>query len=557
MLIGLVLLLGIVYAVGYALTDDRVARGVSVAGVDIGGLSPDRAEEQIRSELAPRMDEPVRLQHRAKTFRIVPSKAGMSLDVEETVADAGGGRSLNPLRMLENLSDDNPDVEPAISVDESALEDALARIDRKVRRAPVEARIRFREGKPRPVKPRPGRELDTAAIGSAIQSAALDENGSVDVPTQDIPTETDNKELRRALADFARPAMSAPVTVKVNGRTAQLTPTTIGDSLRVRPKDGELVPQLNAKKLSKDAKEALGDITREPRPATVKIRNGSPQVVPHKVGTKVNMKGLRDDLMDVLTKSGNDRAVTAKARKAKPDFRTSDARKLQIKEVVSNFTTEFPHSGYRNTNLGQAAQRINGTVLEPDETFSFNDVVGERTAANGFTKGYIIDEGVLVEDYGGGVSQVATTVYNAGFFAGLKDVEHHPHSLYFDRYPIGREATVAWGSLDLQFQNNTPHGLLIEAWIEPSTPSSDGAMHARIWSTKYWDVKAGKSDRYNTTEPGVRYDTSDDCAAQSGTPGFDIDIHRYLSRNGERVTSETDEVTYDAADTIRCRAEPQ
>ena len=84
-------------------------------------------------------------------------------------------------------------------------------------------------------------------------------------------------------------------------------------------------------------------------------------------------------------------------------------------------------------------------MLKPGDTFSLNDIVGERTAANGFTKGFIISDGVFTEDFGGGVSQVATTTFNAAFFAGLEDVEHKPHSFYIDRYPVGREATVAWG----------------------------------------------------------------------------------------------------------------
>ncbi len=70
--------------------------------------------------------------------------------------------------------------------------------------------------------------------------------------------------------------------------------------------------------------------------------------------------------------------------------------------------------------------------------------MGERTAENGFTIGYVISNGVLVKDYGGGVSQMATTTFNAMFFAGLEDIEHKPHSFYIDRYPEGREATVAW-----------------------------------------------------------------------------------------------------------------
>src|SRR5699024_2426687 len=127
-------------------------------------------------------------------------------------------------------------------------------------------------------------------------------------------------------------------------------------SLSMRPKNGKLVPRLDIKKLAEEAEDSLGDITRRPEDATVELRNGSPRVVPHKVGTRVKMKGLRDDLMKALTASGGDRTVTATTRKATPDFTTRDARKLQIKEVVSDFTTQFPHSDYRNQNLGQAAK---------------------------------------------------------------------------------------------------------------------------------------------------------------------------------------------------------
>ena len=119
--------------------------------------------------------------------------------------------------------------------------------------------------------------------------------------------------------------------------------------------------------------------------------------------------------------------------------------------MTGQFTTYFPYLEYRNVNIGRAAELINGTVLKPGETFSLNGVVGERTRANGFTEGFIIQGGKFKKELGGGVSQSATTTYNAMFFAGLKDIEHQPHTLYIDRYPPGREATVAWPSLDLKF----------------------------------------------------------------------------------------------------------
>ena len=140
---------------------------------------------------------------------------------------------------------------------------------------------------------------------------------------------------------------------------------------------------------------------------------------------------------------------------AKAKFSTADAKKLGIKQVTGEFTTYFPYLPYRNVNIGRAAELINGTLLKPGEIFSLNGVVGERTAANGFTEGYIIEEGKFRKELGGGVSQSATTTFNAMFFAGLKDIQHQPHTLFIDRYPPGREATVAWPSLDLKFQNDT------------------------------------------------------------------------------------------------------
>src|SRR5690606_29363074 len=120
--------------------------------------------------------------------------------------------------------------------------------------------------------------------------------------------------------------------------------------------------------------------------------------------------------------------------------------------------------------------------------FSLNETVGERTAANGFTEGYIISDGIFRKDLGGGVSQIATTTFNAMFFAGLEDVEHKPHSVYIDRYPVGREATVAWPSVDLKFKNTTPYGVLVKASVEKSAPGGEGSATVSMFSTKRWDI---------------------------------------------------------------------
>jgi vancomycin resistance protein YoaR len=553
--LGLFVLVVVLYGAAYAFTSDRIPRDMSVAGVAIGGMHPDDAAEVLEEELAPRSERTLTARAEEVSHRIDGASTGLTLDVEGTLAEAGAGRSLNPVRMFEVLTGGG-EVDPVLEVDEAALDKAVDRLAAKVDRKPVEGSVEFRKGRAVAVQPKPGRTVDRDAAAEALQRHVLAEEPSFDVEVAEAEPTVKQVEVQRAMREFGRPAMSGPITVKVPGESVQLTPEQIGPALGMTAKNGRLEPRLDVKKLQQSARAPLQELIDEPRPATVVIRNGAPQVVPGEAGTEVDLDELADLLLAALPKHGAGRTVEPEARTAQPDFTAADARKLGIKEVVSEFTTNYPHSDYRNTNLGRAAEKINGTLLKPDEVFSFNDTVGERTAANGFIEGYVISDGVLKRDFGGGVSQVATTTYNAAFFAGLKDIEHHPHSLYFDRYPMGREATVAWGALDLRFQNDTPYGVLIQAWIDPSTPSSSGAMHVRMWSTKYWDITAELSGQYAFTQPQVRYDDSPRCEGQSPARGFSVDVYRHFNRDGERVRTEKDHDVYKSMDEIRCRPAP-
>ena len=157
---------------------------------------------------------------------------------------------------------------------------------------------------------------------------------------------------------------------------------------------------------------------------------------------------------------------------AKAKFSTADAKKLGIKRVTGPVHDLFPVPGvsqHQHRPGGGADQRH---CAQAGRDLLAERIVGERTQANGFTEGYIIKGGRFRKELGGGVSQSATTTFNAMFFAGLKDIQHQPHSLYIDRYPPGREATVAWPSLDLKFQNDTKYGVLVQAYMVKGDPGS-------------------------------------------------------------------------------------
>jgi vancomycin resistance protein YoaR len=128
-------------------------------------------------------------------------------------------------------------------------------------------------------------------------------------------------------------------------------------------------------------------------------------------------------------------------------------------------------------------------VIQPNESFSVNERIGKRTKEKGFVVAGVIQDGMLAEDVGGGVSQFATTLFNAAFFAGLDFGEYQSHSLYFSRYPRGREATLGFPHPDLVVKNSTPYGVLV--W--PTYTST--TITVTLYSTKHAEaVQSGQTE---------------------------------------------------------------
>ena len=174
-----------------------------------------------------------------------------------------------------------------------------------------------------------------------------------------------------------------------------------------------------------------------------------------------------------------------------PDARgVAWAESLGIVEVVGEFTTNYVAGQSRTQNIMRIAELTQGALIEPGGEFSINDFVGRRTTEKGFVSAGVIQNGVFSTSVGGGISQYATTLFNAAFFAGLDYGEYQAHSIYIDRYPYGREATVNWQYPDLEIVNNTPYGILI--W--PTTDST--SITVKLFSTKWVEgEQTGQSER--------------------------------------------------------------
>ena len=443
------------------------------------------------------------------------------------------------------------------TVDEAAFAAYLAGLDEQYGATARDGAVTFDGGDIVTTKAREGKALDPDTTRAALEAAFLDEDAASRSPWRTPPwcrTSTPADVAGGAqLLRLTRRA--APVTLSFGGIEHQGVPRRLHPrAVASCPPTASWCPTLDAATL---AEIVAANVVTERRPGRRDRRAGQRRAAgrPGQAGRDLRPRPARRRLPRRVAKPQGERTLQLEAKVAKPDFTTKDARALQIDERVSTFTTYFPYAEYRNVNIGRAAELVNGTVLKPGETFSLNDTVGERTEANGFTQGYVINDGILIQDLGGGVSQMATTTFNAMFFAGLEDVEHKPHSFYIDRYPIGREATVAWGAIDLRFTNDTPYGVLIQASVTPSTVSSSGVATVSMYSTKHWDITTTTGEQHNVTEPEVRRIDDRVCHPNEGYDGFDVDVIRYFTpvgANAESREPETFSTTYTPSDTVIC-----
>ncbi len=545
------------YGAAFAFAGDKIPGDTTVLGIPLGGLSQTDAKAKLEAGLKDRLAQPVKFKagDSATSYSVNPAEAGLSLDVEATVAQAGAGRSLAPARIWRALTGGSA-VEPVVIKDEAKLQAAVAKLAKQVNRPATEGSITFDGLKPVSHKPAEGLELNTAKAVDVVVAAYPSGGTAADLPVQVTQPQAGSDAISKAITDFAEPAVAAPIKLTVGDKSVSLNPSEFAPALTFTVKDGQVTPTLSGKQLEPLFQKRFKALETLPKDATFEIAAGKPRVVPAVDGMVVDRTKVVPAIISVLSKPAGERKAAVGLASTKAKVTTEQIAALGIKEVMGEFTTHFPDASYRNINIGTAARKINGTLLKPNEMFSLNKIVGERTKENGFTEGNIISGGVFKLDLGGGVSQSATTTFNAAFFAGLKDVEHKAHSVYINRYPIGREATVAWPSVDLKFLNDSGHGIYVQTIFTASTPSSQGRLTVKIWGTKVWQITAGASGKSNHRAPGLVYSQEPGCRAQAPTAGFDITIFRYFAKNGVRQKTEQFTTKYNAADDIRCGPKP-
>ncbi len=538
----------VLYLLLLAFAGSGIARGTTVLGTDIGGLSRPAAVAKLDTTLATQVKAPITATADGTTLTIDPVSAGLGLDTASTVA-AAPGRTLNPFSLVGRVFGGTA-VAPVVTADAAKLDAALLAAASKVDKPGQQPGITFPAGTPVAVNGTAGTGVQLAPAAAAIKVSYLTSSKPVALPYGTVEPAVSAAAVQQAMTSFAVPAVSGPVVLKVGTASITVPVSTFAPYLSMRPKGSTLVAVLDGAGLKKALAGQLAGIEQPPVEAKFSLTGSHPEIVASQVGHVVDPAKLGPAVVAVLPRTTG-RVVVVPLATVQPTLTTEKANNLGVKEVIGTFTTNYPYAAYRLQNIHRAADLINGTVLMPGDIFSLNKIVGERTAANGFAIGFIIDDGKFAKDYGGGTSQVATTTFNAAFFAGLKIVEHKAHSLYISRYPAGREATVAWPDLDLKFQNDSGHAVVV---ITSYTSSS---VTVTLWGTKVYDsVESVSGPRTNVTAYPTQYDTTASCIPEGGVEGFNIQVQRVFHQGGKVVRTETFNTHYDPTPLIYCHANP-
>ena len=468
-------------------TTGTIIQDTTVGGIDIGGLSAAAAAEKVAAASAAALRRSLAVRAGESVIMLSPEAAGFTVDAERSVAAALAPPTPEPsaVRAVWDRIVGQGQAKHLplyIEADDARLASAMDEVALSVERLVKDARLILERGHPKAVAAEPGLVLDRASLRAALIGAIAEGRSEVDAPIREIGPTVTTEDAQSALA-VARAALADPLTLGYQGARFEIAPEELAAMAAPDPSG------IGAgKPITFDtdaARELLGKRLRpleDPPVDAQVVPSGDGRgftVRPSSDGTLVEWPALLVSMTRVALEHGR-RYVPVPTTTVRPRLTTLDAQELRERREIASFTTYFsPASLARVNNIQQVARLLDGYVIRPGETFSFNNVAGPRTRAAGFDEAPVIRDGVLTPGVGGGICQVSTTLFNAVFFAGLPVVERQPHSFYIDHYPVGRDATVSYGSVDFRFRNDSDTVLLLS--VSTTSESVTVSLAAPTW----------------------------------------------------------------------------
>ncbi len=508
-----------------------VIGAVTISGTPLEGLETAEVEAvlaEVESREGARQLEILIGDH---SSTITAAEAGYTINADALLTAAlergrEGGFLDRWRRWLRNLVADETPIElyPESRVSSVHIQGLLDRLDQEYGFPPTEGDLVFIDGRPVPSYPAPGSLLDRAQAGDQIRDAVLGGAAAVRLNTVPVAPATTSLQIEEALAE-AQMWVSAPVVFTDPARDVELvfTASEIAEAtvFEFHPQSSpSLVLTIDRRLVTRKVAEITDRVGDPPVDAFYEINENDQVIIhPSQPGTVLDVEAVGDSL-EALAAGADRQALLPIVDGVEARVTTEDIEQLGIRHLLSSYTTFHPCCAARVTNIQLFADRVNDAMVSPGETFSLNGHVGRRTREDGFVEAGTLIRGELIDTVGGGVSQFATTFYNAVFWAGFEDITRKTHSFYFPRYPEGIEATINWPEVDLTFRNDLDGNILIRTEYTDTSitvkifGSNDGRVMVGSWRNgrghlevvseggpqARW-VTARISDRFDRMEP--------------------------------------------------------
>jgi vancomycin resistance protein YoaR len=555
--LALIVLIFGAFLVDRAIAADEIARRVSVAGIDVGGLGQTDALAQVTALETELLSARPIFRIEGEEFVLDPARAGLDVDEESVVAAAMDAR--RDLSLFAQFKDwlgsgDPVDIPLPVTVDPDKVEAVLVSWENEAIDQPAyDGAVVISGGRAVPDYPRRGRVVDRSSAVDTVMGVLLEGSAlPTDLPVVDSEPRLTVGEIDAAVqeanlligSDIVLAAVepeieftfsSTQLAAALESRIVQNSPTTI--ELAFDPEDvaALLAPHIEAiEQPPLDATFVIVDADPEDEDSEpyVEIVPGRPATIfdPELVTAALHEAALAPDRTGEFPFAYGE----------EPEFPTEDAEAMGPITLVSEWTTYHPAGQPRVINIHTMADTIDGDIVWPGEEYSINEVVGPRTLEKGFVEAPMILAGEMVDSVGGGVSQYATTFFNAVFFGCYEDVEHRPHSLYFSRYPEGREATINYpGGPELIFRNNT------EAVVVIDNEYTDTSITVRFFGNNGGKTcESVSSGRYAYTDPPTKYladpnvPPGEEVVESNGYQGWSITVTRVITHPDGTVEEE-------------------
>lgn len=466
---------------------DHVYPSVTAGSVDVGGLSVDDARGAIQADAQRQQAQTVTLRYQGKTWTPTYADLGITIDVEQTLASAYGvGREDTARSRLTNLAGlmrADHAVPLVVMVDRQQLNTWLDKVDNDLGIKPHDAYLVI-DGAQVSIEPEvQGVVVDRARMTQLVTAGAQ----TLSITDTDLPVSTTIPNVRAgdltALQQQLQTALSKGVKLKYPGKHWTLKPEEISPFL-VQATDptkqgaAAVSVTVDEKALSNWLNDQFAsDINKDPINAQIAWSDDSQSVYatqPSQDGAK--LKPLTFARAVIASFWGDHATVEVPVADIKPDIDSNNLQALGITTKLAVGDSNFVGSSDdRATNIGVGVGLLNGTLIPPHGTFSFNHAIGEITLDKGYVEGGVIDGQRIGRDVGGGICQVSTTVFRAALKAGLPIVEWWPHTyrLAFyeqDGWEPGFDASILqpdgdpFGGGDFRFTNPTDSWMLVEAY---------------------------------------------------------------------------------------------